>query len=200
LTTPNHTTPSQTRDSDAERRAQAQARRPLISKWAPNVPTGYISVDDAIEYMKRRWGSMIRPEMYEAFSRDDAGPKYTIMGDWPNVDRGARYYMFEDIDLWVYRSKTGVPSAWVDIRKLPKHVRSTVPVVMVDGETYGEEQRRLRGRVEEDGRRRAETARTENSDAGQASDGSVGQDRDGSTAAATNRRDGSGSAPTDAGR
>lgn len=116
--------PAQAREADAERRARAQARRPLISKWSPDLPTGYIHVDDAIEYMHRRWGKMMRAEILENFSRDETGPRYTIVGDWPDQNRGERYYKFEDIDLWVYRTMSGVPASWKETR----HIRSSVPV------------------------------------------------------------------------
>lgn len=121
---PRSKTPTQDNERDLERRRQAQARRPLIAQWAPDIPTGYIHVDDAIEYMHRRWGNALRAESYEAFSRDDTGPKWTIFGDWPDKTRGERYYMFNDIDMWVYRTLTGVPASWKETRgKL-----STVPV------------------------------------------------------------------------
>jgi hypothetical protein len=119
--------PKYEREKDQERRAQAQARRPLIAQWQPNLPAGYIHVDDAIEYMKRRWGRMIRAEMLEAFSRDDTGPKWTIFDDWPDKSRGERHYAFDDIDMWVYRTMTGVPASWKETRRLP----SSVPVTMV---------------------------------------------------------------------
>jgi hypothetical protein len=123
--------PKQERELDQERRARAQARKPLIAKWDPDIPTGYIHVDDAIEYMRRRWGKMLQAQTLEAFSRDDTGPKWTIFGDWPDKSRGERYYAFDDIDLWVYRTMTGVPAAWRDIRKLPKGQQSTVPDIRV---------------------------------------------------------------------
>ena len=119
--------PKQDREADAERRRQAQARRPLIAKWAPDIPTGYIHVDDAIEYMHRRWGKMLRAETLEAFSRDDSGPKYTIFGDFPDRSRGQRYYRFDDIDLWVYRTISGVPASWKETRR----IKSSVPVTQV---------------------------------------------------------------------
>jgi hypothetical protein len=153
-------------EHDKQRRAAAQARRPLISKWEPDLPTGYIHVDDAIEYMRRRWGKMLRAEVMENFSRDETGPKYTIFGDWPDKSRGERYYMFEDIDLWVYRTVAGVPAGWRDIRKLPKGQRSTVPTRRIelgdapptdDLQTIGapnEESSNGRTGIEENGRRR----------------------------------------------
>jgi hypothetical protein len=191
--------PAVQREADQERRAAAQARRPLINQWAPDVPTGYIHVDDAIEYIKRRWGKMIRAQHFEAFSRDDAGPKYTIFGDWPDKSRGQRYYAFEDIDMWVYRTISGVPAGWRDIRKLPSGARSTVPVLMVDGDTYGKEQRRLRSGQREDGRGGPETPRPENSDALKAPDGAERKDGDGSASGSADGRRGSGASPTDAG-
>jgi hypothetical protein len=124
-------TPSQNREQDLDRRRAAQARRPLIAQWAPNLPTGYIHIDDAIEYMKRRWGKMVRAEMLEAFSRDDTGPKWTVFGDWPDKSRGERYYAFDDIDMWVYRTMTGIPASWRDIRKLPEGQQSTMPRVRI---------------------------------------------------------------------
>jgi len=159
--------PKDAREADAERRRQAQARRPLIAKWAPDIPTGYIHVDDAIEYMHRRWGKMLRAETLEAFSRDDSGPKYTMFGDFPDRSRGQRYYRFDDIDLWVYRTISGVPASWKETRR----IKSTVPVTQVtdlqeglrrpllDGTKVnlrganGEEQSDGGSGIEEDGRR-----------------------------------------------
>jgi hypothetical protein len=168
LTYPEGNTPRQVNERDQERRARAQARKPLIAKWDPGIPTGYIHVDDAIEYMHRRWGKMLRAEILENFSRDEAGPKYTIFGDWPDKSRGERYYMFEDIDLWVYRTMAGVPAGWRDIRRLPKGQRSTVPVRTIEDELFQKLSGRVRGgksieheessdgrtRIKEDGRRR----------------------------------------------
>jgi hypothetical protein len=116
--------PAQEREKDAERRAAAQARKPLIAKWDPNIPTGYIHVDDAIEYMRRRWGKALRAEILEAFSRDDSGPKWMIFGDWPDKSRGERYYAFDDIDMWVWRTFSGLPASWTETRR----VKSSVPV------------------------------------------------------------------------
>ena len=158
--------PAKDREQDQERRARAQARKPLIAKWDPDIPAGYIHVDDAIAYMKRRWGKMARAEMLEVFSRDDTGPKWTFFGDWPDKSRGERYYAFDDIDMWVYRTMTGVPSSWREVLGKP----STVPVTMVedlreasrrpllDGTRIrgadGEEQSNGRTGIEKDGRRR----------------------------------------------
>jgi hypothetical protein len=153
------------REQDQERRANAQARKPLIAKWDPSIPTGYIHVDDAIIYMQRRWGKALRAEVLEAFSRDETGPRWTIFGDWPDKSRGERYYMFEDIDMWVYRTFSGVPAGWKETR----HLRSSVPVIPLDrlpsaerrkasftleGLTDGEEQSDGRTGQQEDGRRR----------------------------------------------
>jgi hypothetical protein len=160
--------PKYDREKDQERRAQAQARKPLIAKWDTNIPAGYIHVDDAIEYMRRRWGKMMRAEMLENFSRDDTGPRYTMFGDWPDKSRGERHYAFDDIDMWVYRTMTGVPAGWRDIRKLPKGQQSTMPVTMVENlygglrrpvldgmkVSNGEEPSDGRTGIEEDGRRR----------------------------------------------
>jgi hypothetical protein len=120
--------PAQEREADAERRAAAQSRKPLIAKWDPNIPAGYIHVDDAIEYLRRRWGKALRAEVMEAFSRDDTGPRWTIFGDWPDKSRGERYYMFDEIDMWVYRTFTGVPASWRETR----HLRSAVPTKVGD--------------------------------------------------------------------
>lgn len=158
--------PAQQREADQARRAQAQARAPLIAKWDPNVPTGFIHVDDAIEYIRRRWGKALRAEHYEAFSRDKTGPRYVIFGDWPDKSRGERYYKFDDIDMWVYRTFTGVPAGWEDVRKLPEGQRSMVPrIELTDADRAGgravrrmlrdaEEQSDDGTRIEEDGRRR----------------------------------------------
>jgi hypothetical protein len=157
--------PRQDREADAQRRANAQARKPLIAKWDPNIPAGYLHVDDAIIYMQRRWGNALRAEMLEAFSRDDTGPRWTIFGDFPDKSRGERYYMFEDIDMWVYRTFSGLPASWRETR----HIRSSVPVTKVedlrdglrrpllDGTkvrgTGDEEQSDGRTGIKEDGRR-----------------------------------------------
>jgi hypothetical protein len=114
-------------EHDQQRRAAAQQRKPLIANWDPSIPAGYVHVDDAIVYMQRRWGKALRAEHLEAFSRDDSGPKWTIFGDWPDKTRGERYYEFNDIDLWVYRTFTGVPASW----KETKHLRSSVPRIQL---------------------------------------------------------------------
>jgi hypothetical protein len=123
----------QSKERDQERRADAQARKPLIAKWDPNIPAGYIHVDDAIIYMQRRWGKALRADVLEAFSRDESGPKWTIFGgnsfkEPPDKSRGERYYMFDDIDMWVYRTFTGVPASWQETR----HIRSSVPVRRIE--------------------------------------------------------------------
>jgi hypothetical protein len=87
-----------------------------------------VHVDDAIEYMRRRWGKALRAEMLEAFSRDDSGPQYMVFGDYPDRNRGERYYMFEHIDMWVYRTFTGVPAGWKETR----HIRSSVPIRRIE--------------------------------------------------------------------
>ena len=166
--------PKEDREADLERRREAQARKPLIAKWAPDIPTGYIHVDDAIEYMHRRWGKALRAEVFERFSTDEGGPKYVIMGDYPDKSRGERYYKFDDIDMWVYRTFSGVPASWKETRR----IKSSVPVTQVtdlqealrrplldgtrmkpDGDTFGENGHREQegdGRTgsEEDGWRR----------------------------------------------
>jgi hypothetical protein len=111
-------------DRDQERRAAAQSRKPLIANWDPSIPAGYIHVDDAIVYIQRRWGNALCAEVLEAFSRDDSGPKWTIFGDWPDKSRGERYYEFNDIDIWVYRTFTGVPASWQETRR----IKSSVPI------------------------------------------------------------------------
>lgn len=146
--------PAQEREKDLERRAKAQARKPLIAKWDPDVPTGYIHVDDAIEYMRRRWGKALRAEILEAFSRDDTGPKWMMFGDWPDKSRGERYYAFDDIDMWVWRTFSGVPAAWSKTRR----VKSSVPIRRIKFDDMrtspdGEEQSNGRTGIEEDGRR-----------------------------------------------
>jgi hypothetical protein len=156
---------SKQREQDQERRAAAQARKPLIANWDPSIPAGYIHVDDAIVYLQRRWGKALRAEVLEAFSRDETGPKWTMFGDWPDKSRGERYYMFDDIDMWVYRTFTGVPAGWKETR----HIRSSVPVIpleslppaerrrarfTLEGVTEDEEQSDGRTGIEEDGRRR----------------------------------------------
>jgi hypothetical protein len=149
-----NSTPGRDRENDAQRRRDAQARRPLIAKWAPDIPTGYIHVDDAIEYMHRRWGKALKAETLESFSRDDTGPKWTIFGDWPDKSRGERYYVFDDIDMWVYRTMTGVPASWREALGKP----STVPVRRIafsdipNRMLTDEEPRDGRPRIEEDGR------------------------------------------------
>jgi hypothetical protein len=123
-----NSSPADERDADAQRRAAAQSRKPLIANWDPSIPAGYIHVDDAIVYLQRRWGKALRAEVLEAFSRDDSGPHYTIFGDWPDKSRGERYYMFDEIDMWIYRTFTGVPASWRETR----HLRSSVPTRVGD--------------------------------------------------------------------
>lgn len=145
--------PKKDREADQERRREAQARKPLIAKWAPDIPTGYIHVDDAIEYMHRRWGKALRAEVLERFSTDEGGPKYVIMGDYPDRSRGQRYYAFDDIDMWVYRTISGVPAAWRDVRRLSEGERSTVPIRRIElGDIHGKEPSDGWSRIEEDGR------------------------------------------------
>lgn len=132
---------SQQREADEARRAQAQARAPLIAKWDPNIPPGFIHVDDAIEYIHRRWGNMIRAEHYEAFSRDATGPQWTVFGDWPDKSRGQRYYKFDDIDLWVWRTVSGLPASWMETHDK----RSVVPVLEVSEEYHRKWLERTRG-------------------------------------------------------
>jgi hypothetical protein len=171
--------PAKDREQDAQRRADAQARRPLIAKWAPDIPTGYIHIDDAIEYIRRRWGKAVRAETLEAFSRDATGPKYVIFGDWPDTNRGERYYAFDDIDMWVYRTFTGVPASWRHALGGP----STVPTKLLGDNDYAKEQGRVRTRIGQDGRRRSKASAPEDSDAGEAADGrraTTGRSTDGS--------------------
>jgi hypothetical protein len=51
-----------------------------------------------------------------------------MFGDWPDKSRGERYYKFDDIDMWVYRTFTGVPASWQETR----HIRSSVPVRRIE--------------------------------------------------------------------
>ncbi len=96
--------------SDEILRRKAAAREPLIAKWAPEIPVGYIHVDDAIDYIKRRWGPAVRTDVLESFLHVHKGPLPMII---PSVDgRKECYYAFDAIDLWVYRTLSGVPASW----------------------------------------------------------------------------------------
>ena len=65
--------------------------------------------------------------MFERFSTDEGGPKYMMHGRLSRKGRGERYYKFDDIDMWVYRTISGVPASWKETRT----IRSSVPVTQV---------------------------------------------------------------------
>ena len=178
-------TPADQARDDAERRARAQSRRPIISKWAIDVPAGYIHVDDAIEYMRRRWGNALRAEILERFSREKTGPLQFLFGESPDR-RGERYYKFDDVDLWVWRTVSGVPASYLETRTR----KSTVPVLTVEdaeldtlmqGVRDGKEQGRIRAGSESDGRQGREANPPENSNGGETGNGSEWKASDGSS-------------------
>ena len=99
---------------------------------------------------------MLRAEVLERFSTDEGGPRYMIMGDFPDKSRGERYYAFDDIDMWVYRTISGVPASWKETRR----IKSSVPVRRIKLSDIPqrmlthEEPSDARTGIEENGRRR----------------------------------------------
>jgi hypothetical protein len=91
--------------SDDTLRVSAARRKPFLAREAPDVPPGFINTDDAVEYMKRRWGPAVRTEMIEQILSSELGPKTLSLA-------GVAYYAFDEIDLWVYRTLSGVPASW----------------------------------------------------------------------------------------
>ena len=66
---------------DIERRQRAALRTPMIANWSADVPTGYIHAYDAVEYIKRRWGSAISRDKLEALARMDDCPRPLMLHD-----------------------------------------------------------------------------------------------------------------------
>ena len=100
--------------NDQELRNAAAKRKPLIAKWASDIPAGYIHSDDTYEYMKRRWGSALTTERLEKFFKPEFGPCTLAVTGEDEHGRKKReyYYAFDEIDMWVYRTLTGVPASW----------------------------------------------------------------------------------------
>ena len=170
---------------DIERRQRASLRTPMIAKWSADVPTGYIHAYDAVEYIKRRWGSAISRDKLEALARMDDCPRPLMLHDGMIDGKASMeaFYAFEEIDLWVYRTLSGVPSNWRDTRgqisTMPVHVvkarpahvsmkrkseRKSERMIKQPGENDAKGAGNEGSRGEEDGRRRDETSRSEGPD------------------------------------
>lgn len=174
------TLPTPINKDDIERRQRASLRTPMIAKWSADVPTGYIHAYDAVEYIKRRWGSAISRDKLEALARMDDCPRPLMLHDGMIDGKASMeaFYAFEEIDLWVYRTLSGVPSNWRDTRDqistMPDSTRRwrTLTMREKEREKEREEENDAKGagnegsRGEEDGRRRDETSRSEGSDEG----------------------------------
>ena len=102
-------------------RQQAEARRPLIEQWPEAIPSGYVASDDAVLYLRQRFGKALTTQKLEAFQSGQSGPRPLKVGK-------LICYAFDEVDLWAYRMLTGVPADWRDVRER----LSTVPVTMVE--------------------------------------------------------------------
>ena len=113
--------------TDQLRREQAYERAPHIAPLP--IPPGFLPVEEAAAYVQRRWGRAISSERLRMFMDPVHGPKpYSL-------DGGETYYAYDEVDLWVYRTLSGVPASWretqgrlstVPVRKLedlPPHER-----------------------------------------------------------------------------
>lgn len=100
---------------DQERRERAVERRPNIAPVP--LPPGFLPVEEAAAYVQRRWGKAVSSEKLRMFMDPQYGPKpYSLDGE--------TYYRYDEIDLWVYRTLSGVPASW---RETQGRI-STVPV------------------------------------------------------------------------
>jgi hypothetical protein len=106
---------------DEQLRKQAQERRPLIEQWPEAIPAGYIASEDAVLYLRQRFGKALTTEKLSAFESGQSGPRPLKVGQ-------LICYAFDEVDLWAYRMLTGVPADWRDT----KDRVSMVPVVMVE--------------------------------------------------------------------
>jgi hypothetical protein len=106
---------------DEQLRKQAQERRPLIEQWPEAIPSGYVASDDAVLYLRQRFGKALTSQKLEAFESGQSGPRPLKVGN-------LICYAFDEVDLWAYRMLTGVPADWRDVRDR----LSTVPVTRVE--------------------------------------------------------------------
>lgn len=106
---------------DKQRREDAKKRRPLIEQWPVAIPVGYVASEDAVLYLRQRFGRALTSEKIEAFQIGQSGPR-------PVMEGKVAAYAFDELDLWVYRTLTGVPADWRETRG----IKSTVPVTMVE--------------------------------------------------------------------
>jgi hypothetical protein len=90
---------------DEQLRQQAEARRPLIEQWPEAIPSGYIASDDAVLYLRQRFGKALTTEKLNAFESGQSGPRPLRVGK-------LICYAFDEVDLWAYRMLTGVPASW----------------------------------------------------------------------------------------
>ena len=106
---------------DDQRRKEAAERREIIQQWPVEIPTGFAVADDIIAYIRQRWGHAITTEKLEMFASGQSGPR-------PVACDGYTCYAFDEVDLWVYRTLSGVPADWREVgEKL-----STVPIRRVE--------------------------------------------------------------------
>jgi hypothetical protein len=98
---------------DQRRREQSQERslRPAA------IPSGLVLREDAVIYVKNRWGPAITTSMLERLLDEERGPP-------PITIDTHTYYSYADVDMWVYRTFSGVPAGW---REVAGRI-STVPV------------------------------------------------------------------------
>ena len=101
---------------DQQRRTEMEARAPRIAPLP--LPPGFLPVEEAAAYVQRRWGKAISSDRLRMFMDPVHGPKpYSL-------DGGETYYAYDEVDLWVYRTLSGVPASW---RETQGRI-STVPV------------------------------------------------------------------------
>jgi hypothetical protein len=115
---------------DRTLRDQSAARAPRIAPLP--LPSGFLPVEEAAAYVQRRWGRAVSSEKLRAFMDPQHGPKpYSL-------DGGETYYAYDEVDLWVYRTLSGVPASWretqgrismVPVRRLedlPRHEQASL--------------------------------------------------------------------------
>lgn len=107
--------------TDNQLRVNAQKRQSILSKAPKDIPTGFITSQDAIQYIRRRWGALIPATALREFNNENVGPRGITM-------YGSKFYNFDTIDLWAYRKLSGVPAAWLETRDMdssvPNHITS----------------------------------------------------------------------------
>jgi hypothetical protein len=147
-------------------RKQAAERRPLIEQWPEAIPSGYIASDDAVLYLRQRFGKALTTQKLEAFESGQSGPRPLKVGKLV-------CYAFDEVDLWAYRMLTGVPADWREVRdrlslvpvRMVENLRDALKLPLLDGtpvntirsDPDGEEPSDGRSGIEEDGWDRRKT-------------------------------------------